>query len=123
MTKEMSGWLSLLNRLLIPAILAALALVIALGLFGLPGAWFLLTLFILYTLPIYLFLLKSPLSQNEKVIYSLFLGIGIIPSLAYWLSLKYTSLSIAAAIVFFLLILIGVAHNFFSSLKGNPHQA
>ncbi|HLD43200.1 MAG TPA: hypothetical protein VJB08_04405 [Candidatus Nanoarchaeia archaeon] len=100
----------MLNKPPIPAILAALALGLAFALFGPSGIRSILTLF-LYAVPVYVILLKSPLSQAEKAIYSLFIGIGIIPSFAYWLSLKYASLSAAAAIVFFLLIGVGVFIN------------
>lgn len=96
---------------MMPTIALILSILVAILLFGIPGGRTLLTLFILYTLPVYLILSSSNLNEHEKIIYALFISLGVIPSLAYWLSLTYTSLSVATVIVFFLLLGIGLFMN------------
>ena len=59
----------------------------------------------LFILPTYLILDNFELPQQEKIVFSFFVGIGIFPSIVYLLGL-IISLRIAIAITFILLIVI-----------------
>gem|GEM_PF-2739624 len=57
----------------------------ALLLFGIVGARLVLGAFVFFFIPFYLILDNFELTQQEKAIFSIFLGITFLPSLVFWL--------------------------------------
>ena len=65
-----------------------------------------LGIILLFMVPTYLILDNFNLGQDEKIVFSFFLGIGLFPSLVYWLSL-FISLRVSILITFIILIVAG----------------
>jgi len=61
---------------------------------------------LLFVVPLYLILDNFDLGQDEKIVFSFFLGVGIFPSLVYWLGL-FISFRLSIFITFVLLIVVG----------------
>jgi len=61
---------------------------------------------LVFFLPFYLIFDKFDISRGEKVIFSLFIGVGFLPLLVYWLGVLI-SFRLAIVISFILLILVG----------------
>jgi len=91
------------NKLAIGLVIAAI--VFFFFLFGFTGVRTIVG-FIFLIFPIYLILNNFELDQFEKIIFSIFIGIGIFPSIAYWLGLWFSSLLISVVVTFILLTLI-----------------
>ncbi len=72
-------------------------------LFGFKADLFLISI-ILVAVPFYLILSLFELNESEKIIFSVFIGIGLFSSLTYWLGFLFSSLKIAASATFVLLI-------------------
>lgn len=75
-------------------------------LFGLTGAKLILGISILLFLPIYLILNNFDLKPEEKIIFSIFLGLGIYSSFVYILGLLFNSIGIAVIVTFILLLIV-----------------
>lgn len=88
--------------LVVILILIALFSFIFLGFVGFKVIFGMLLVFFL---PFYLILDNFDLSLSEKVIFSLFIGLGLFSVLVYWLGV-FISFRLAIAISFVLLILI-----------------
>ena len=73
---------------------------------GLDGMMSVLGIFLLFIAPMYLILDKFGLEQDEKLVFSFFIGVGILPSLAYWIGL-FISFKIAILVSFIILIITG----------------
>ena len=84
---------------------------------GLGGMMSILGIFLLFIVPMYLILDKFGLEQDEKLVFSFFIGVGILPSLAYWTGL-FISFKIAILASFIVLIIIGF---FIRGYKGGKH--
>jgi hypothetical protein len=90
---------------------AAIALMLAffyliLGISGMTAA---LGIILLFILPFYLILNildKSQLEQDEKIIFSFFIGVGVFPSITYWLGMLI-SFRVSIFITFAVLIIAG----------------
>lgn len=74
---------------------------------GLDGMMSVLGIFLLFIAPMYLILGNFSLEEDEKLVYSFFIGVGILPSLAYWIGL-FISFKMAILMAFVLLILAGL---------------
>ena len=60
----------------------------------------------LFIAPIYLILDSFDLEQDEKIVFSFFIGVGIFPTITYWLGM-IMSFRIAIFITFLVLIIVG----------------
>ena len=74
---------------------------------GLSGAMTALGIILLFIFPIYIILDNFDLGQDEKIVFSFFIGVGILPSLAYWIGL-FISFRLAIFITFVVLIVVGL---------------
>ena len=85
--------------------LLAAALILAFFYFvlGFSGMMTALGIMLLFMLPTYLILNNFDLEQDEKMVFSFFIGIGIFPAIAYWLGM-IISFRIAIFLSFMLLI-------------------
>lgn len=84
-------------------------LIILIFLFLILGFSGLLTglgIILLFIVPIYFILDNFDLQQDEKIVFSFFVGVGILPIFAYWLGL-FISFRIAILISFIILIVTG----------------
>ena len=63
-----------------------------------------LGIILLFMFPTYIALDSFDLDQDEKIVFSFFLGVGIFPSLAYWLGMLI-SFRVAIFITFVILII------------------
>jgi len=66
-----------------------------------------LGIILLFIVPIYFILDNFDLGQDEKIVFSFFLGVGIFPSLVYWLGL-FISFRLSIFIAFVVLIVVGL---------------
>ena len=74
---------------------------------GFSGMMTSLGIMLLFILPTYLMLNNFNLEQDEKIVFSFFIGVGIFPSITYWLGILI-SFRIAILITFLLLLITGV---------------
>ena len=70
---------------------------------GLSGMLSVFGIIFLFIVPIYFAMSSFDLAQDEKIIFSFFMGVGIFPSLAYWLGM-IISFRIAILITFIVLM-------------------
>ena len=73
---------------------------------GFSGMMAALGIILLFIVPFYLLLDNFELSQDEKIIFSFFIGVGIFPAIAYWLGM-IISFRIAIFITFAVLLVAG----------------
>ena len=64
---------------------AALTLAFFYFVLGFSGMMTALGIMLLFMLPMYLILNNFDLEQDEKIIFSFFIGVGIFPAITYWL--------------------------------------
>lgn len=93
------------NNLIIAVIIVLLFFLI---LFGLSGLKLIIGIGLLYILPFYLILDKFNLDKTEKLFFSFFIGIGIFPSIVYYLGILFNSIRIAIVVTFILLLGLGL---------------
>lgn len=74
---------------------------------GFSGMMAVLGIILLFIVPIYFILDNFDLGQDEKLVFSFFLGVGIFPSLVYWPGL-FISFRLSIFIAFVVLIVVGV---------------
>jgi|TARA_Y100000310_G_C20478094_1_gene713396 apolipoprotein N-acyltransferase len=74
---------------------------------GLSGMLAALGIILLFLVPAYFILDNFDLKQDEKVVFSFFIGVGIFPILAYWLGF-FISFRLAMFLTFIVLIVIGM---------------
>lgn len=84
---------------------------------GLGGMMSVLGIFLLFIVPMYLILGNFGLEEDEKLVYSFFIGTGILPSLAYWTGL-FVSFKIAILVSFIILTITGFL---IRSYRGKKH--
>ena len=72
---------------------------------GFSGMMAALGIMLLFILPTYLILDNFELGQDEKIVFSFFLGVGIFPVLTYWLGL-FISFRVAILVTFVVLAAI-----------------
>ena len=84
---------------------------------GLSGAMTALGIILLFIVPIYFILDNFDLGQDEKIVFSFFIGVGILPSLAYWIGL-FISFRLSILMSFVILIILGFI---IKRYKGKKH--
>ena len=72
---------------------------------GFSGMMTALGIILLFIIPIYLILDNFDLGQDEKLVFSFFLGVGIFPTITYWLGL-FISFRLAILITFVILLAV-----------------
>ena len=89
---------------------AAAAVILAFFYFilGFSGMMAALGIMLLFIAPTYFILDNFELSQDEKIVFAFFIGVGVFPILAYWLGF-FISFRIAIAISFLTLLISGFA--------------
>jgi len=92
------------------ALLETAVLIFFMVLFGTTGWFVVLGMFLLFFLPAYLVIKNLDLTQIEKIFYSFFIGWGLFPTLVYYIAILFSSIRIAIAVSF--VLLMGVAAYF-----------
>lgn len=87
-------------------IITAVILVFFYFILGFSGMMSALGIILLFIVPFYLILDNFDLSQDEKIVFSFFIGVGIFPAITYWLGMLI-SFRIAIFITFIVLIVAG----------------
>lgn len=87
-------------------IVAAVVLIFFYIILGFSGMMSALGIILLFIVPTYLILDNFDLRQDEKIVFSFFIGVGVFPSIVYWLGL-FISLKIAIFISFIVLVAVG----------------
>ena len=87
-------------------IIVAVILVFFYFILGFSGMMAALGIILLFIVPFYLILDNFNLGQDEKIIFSFFIGVGIFPAIVYWLGM-IISFRLAILITFVVLIVIG----------------
>jgi|SRR3989344_2082076 len=87
-------------------IVIALILVFFYFILGISGAMSALGIMLFFTVPSYIILGNFDLSHEEKIVFAFFIGVGIFPSIVYWLGM-FISFKIAIFITFVLLVAAG----------------
>lgn len=75
---------------------------------GASGMMAILGIVLFFAAPFYLILNNFELEQDEKLVLSFFIGVGIFPSIVYWLGI-FISFRISIFITFAVLILAAIA--------------
>ena len=83
---------------------------------GFSGMMAVLGIILLFIVPIYFILDNFDLGQDEKLIFSFFLGVGIFPSITYWLGL-FISFRLSIFISFVVLIVVGFVVRKYTQIK------
>jgi apolipoprotein N-acyltransferase len=87
-------------------IIIAVILVFFYFILGFSGMMAALGIILLFIVPFYLILDNFELDQDEKIVFSFFIGVGIFPAITYWLGMLI-SFRIAIFITFIVLIVAG----------------
>ena len=87
-------------------LIVAITLIFFYAILGFSGMMSALGIMLIFILPIYLVLNNFNLENDEKIIFSFFIGVGIFPSIAYWLG-TIMSFRLAILITFIVLIALG----------------
>ena len=87
------------------AIMVAVILVFFYFILGFSGMMAVLGIMLLFIVPIYFILDDFDLSQDEKIVFSFFIGVGIFPAITYWLGM-IISFRLAIFITFVVLIIV-----------------
>ena len=74
---------------------------------GFSGMMAILSIMLLFIVPIYFILDNFDLGQDEKIVFSFFIGVGIFPSLVYWPA-TIISFRLSILITFIVLIVAGI---------------
>jgi apolipoprotein N-acyltransferase len=88
-------------------IITAAVLIFFYFILGVSGMMSALGIILLFIVPLYLILDNFELDQDEKIVFSFFIGVGIFPAIAYWLGM-FISFRIAILITFIVLIVVGI---------------
>ena len=88
-------------------IVVAVILIFFYFILGIPGMLAVLGIMLLFIVPTYFILDNFELDQDEKIVFSFFMGTGIFPSIAYWIGM-IISFRIAIFITFVVMIAAGV---------------
>tara|TARA_Y100000310_G_scaffold342995_1_gene448637 strand:+ start:53 stop:382 length:330 start_codon:yes stop_codon:yes gene_type:complete len=86
-------------------ILIAVILIFFFYILGFSGAMSALGIILIFVFPTYFILNNFKLDNDEKIVFSFFIGVGIFPSIAYWMG---TFISFKLSIFITFLILLGV---------------
>jgi len=94
------------ENIIFVGILVVVILIFFYYILGFSGAMSVLGIMLIFILPTYLILNNFKLDNDEKIIFSFFIGVGIFPSIVYWLG-TLISFRISIFMTFILLLLIG----------------
>lgn len=81
---------------------------IAYARFGITGIRTILGIILIFILPVYLILDYFALPNDEKLFFSLFTGLGIIPLIIWLMNIAIYSLRASIIIIFLILLTIGI---------------
>ena len=96
---------------------ATIVMVLAFSLFRVYGIIVILSMFFLFFLPSYLILKNSGFEKDELAIYSLFLGLGIVPFLIFVVDKITLSFRLASIVVIIGLYATGIVLPFLSKRR------
>jgi len=88
-------------------IMLAVILVFFFSILGLSGMFSALGVILFFIVPVYFILDNFKLDQDEKIVFSFFIGVGVLPSLSFWIGF-FISFKLAVLISFAILIGVGV---------------
>ena len=88
-------------------IMVAVILVFFFLILGISGLLSALGVILLFIVPMYFILDNFSLGQDEKIVFSFFIGVGILPSLSYWIGF-FISFKVAVLLSFAILIIVGI---------------
>ena len=77
-------------------------------LFGLTGARTIISMVVLFMVPAYVFLSKTELELEEKIFFSLFIGLGLFPLAAWTINQVLNSFRLSAIVAFVLVVVLGL---------------
>ena len=88
-------------------IMVAVILVFFFLILGISGLLSALGVILLFIVPMYFILDNFELGQDEKIVFSFFIGVGVLPSLSYWIGF-FISFKVAVLLSFAILIIVGI---------------
>ena len=98
-------------------IIALLVLIYFFALFKISGLLVIFGMFFLFFLPVYLVLRNLDLTQIEKIFFSFFIGLGLFPTMTYYLAILIGSIRWSILILFIILTGVGLIFNWKFSKK------
>jgi len=93
------------ENIIFVGILVVVILIFFYYILGFSGAMSALGIILIFMLPTYFILNNFKIDSDEKIIFSFFIGVGVFPSIAYWIG---TFISFRLSILITFLILLGV---------------
>jgi hypothetical protein len=99
------------------AILVIASILFFFVIFGTTGLRTIIGILLLFFVPSFLIINNFNFELDEKIIFSIFIGIGFFSTFTFWLGLLIGSLWISMIIIFILLSGIGIAITFFKKKK------
>ena len=78
------------------------------ALFGLTGARTIISIVILFIAPVYFFLAKTSMEFEEKLFFSLFIGLGLFPLAAWTTNQVLPSFRLSAIVALVLAVVLGL---------------
>jgi len=111
MIKMVSKYTKLLKENQFVVFLFLIAAAFFFILFGITGVRVILGFVLLFFLPTYLIFKNFDLPMMEKIAFSFFIGLGVFPTCVYYLGLLFSSMRLAIAISFILLMAIAIIFN------------
>ncbi len=74
---------------------------------GFTGFRVIFGMLLVFFLPFYILLGRFGLSRGERMVFSLFIGIGVFPSIVYWLGV-FMSFRLAIVVTFVVLMIVAL---------------
>lgn len=90
--------------------------------YGIIGIRLIIGIFVLYFTPFYFILRNFDLGIEEKILFSLFIGIGVVPIMIYYVSRIVGSLRSSIITSFVLIILIAIGINIYTKKYKNKKE-
>jgi apolipoprotein N-acyltransferase len=87
-------------------IVVAIIFVFFFYILGFSGAMSAIGIILIFIIPTYLILNNFELDNDEKIIFSFFIGVGVFPSLTYWLA-TFISFKVSILITFLIFLAAG----------------
>ena len=88
-------------------------------LFGLAGARTILSIALLFIAPVFFFLAKTSMELEEKIFFSLFIGLGLFPLAAWTTNQVLPSFRLSAIVALVLAVVLGL---FVPRIAARPHK-
>ena len=112
----------LLNKLGLGIVPLVAAAVVSAILFGLAGLASMFIMILLFFLPVFLIINNLDLGTDEKIFFSIFIGLAMFSLVTWYINRVIYSLRISAIVAFLLLVLLGFAIRFHKKTKGKPEK-